>query len=60
MIRRLENLSYEERLRGFSLEEKRLQGDLTANLQYLEGADKKDRELLPRPVETGQGLTVLN
>ena len=41
MIRELENLSYEDRLRELwllSLEKRKLQGDLTAALQYLKGA----------------------
>lgn len=49
VVRGLEHLSYEERLRRlrlFSLEEKRLRGDVTVTFQSLNGAFKKAGERL--------------
>ena len=63
MIKGLEHLSYEERLRELgmlSLEKRRLQGDLVAAFQYLKESYKKDGEVLFTRVDNdrtrGNGL----
>lgn len=64
IIRGMERLSCEERLRNlglFSLENRRLQGDLTAAFQCLKGAYRKDgEELFIRDCSDRRGVRVLN
>ena len=57
IIRGLKHLSYEEWLRElglFSLEKKRLQGDLIAAFQYLKGAYKQEGEQLFTRMDSGR------
>ena len=64
MTRGLQQLSYGDRLRElglFSPEKRRIQGDLTATLQYLKGpARQLERDFLQGHVVTGQGGMALN
>ena len=63
MIRGLEHLSYEEKLRElglFSLEKRRLCGDLIVAFQYLKLINRSGNSCLQGWRVTGQGGMVLN
>ena len=59
MIKGLEHLSYEESLRElglFSLEKRKLRGDLIAAFQYLKGAYKQEGECLVTRVDSDRTM----
>lgn len=62
ITRGLEHLAYRERLRVglFSLDKRRVWGNIIAAFQYLKGTYKRGTDFLAGPVSIGKGVIVLN